>query len=86
MHTKLLGQLENIAKDGRKYFGGEKPSAADFQLLGIAQSKWTNPNIKDEDLKKVQLELFEKHENVKRILDGLRQENGLDDFIKELHA
>ena len=30
MHTKLLGQLENIAKDGRKYFGGEKPSAADF--------------------------------------------------------
>ena len=86
MQTKCLGQLEAIAKDGRKYFGGDKPSAVDFHLLGICQSLWTNPNIKDEAIKKVQTENFEKHANVKRIMDTLRGENGLDDYIKELHA
>ena len=82
--TKMLDTLEARFADGRKYVGGEQLTAADFYLVGAHVGFLANPNGKNPEFSAAVTEEFNKRTNVKRIVDQVRSEKGLNEYIAAL--
>ena len=83
--AKALDILDARWADGRKYAAGDKITAGDFQLLAIDIGLMNNAGgAKCKELSAEILEVRNAHKNVVRILDQVRGENGLDEWIKSL--
>ena len=83
---KLLDALEERFKDGRKYCAGDVLTASDFKLLNTVCAFIENPNGKFQDQFDAYNVEYQKRTNVKRIVDSLKKENGLEAYIAECHA
>merc|ERR1712151_720417 len=79
---KFLDTLEKRFADGRKYCSGAQIAAGDFQLLALDAGIFSNTESKNPAFNKELGEELAKRTNVKRIIDQVRGENGLDDYIK----
>ena len=83
--TTGLDILEDRWTDGRKYCAGEEITASDFQLLCVACSYLNNTaGGKHPDWSKTVADELVKRENIVRIIDQVRSENGLDEYIKSM--
>ena len=83
---KLLDALEERFKDGRKYCAGDQLTASDFKLLNTVCAFIENPNGKFQDQFDAYNVEYKKRTNVKRIVDSLKKENGLEAYIEQCHA
>ena len=83
---KFLDTIEERCKDGRKYFAGAQITACDFKVLASTVGFFENPNGKVPEFNQAMNEEYCKHENVKRICETLKSENGLAAYIQELYA
>ena len=80
---KALGILDARWADGRKHAAGDKVTCADFCILANDCGVLNNEaGAKHKDLAKEILEIRNKYTNVVRVIDNIRGENGLDEFIK----
>ena len=82
--TKFLDTLEARFADSRKYVAGEQITAADFYLVGAHVGCLANPSGRGPEFSAAVTEEFNKRTNVKRIVDQVRSEKGLNEYIAAL--
>ena len=82
--TKFLDTLEARFADGRKYVAGDQITAADFALVGAHVGFFANPSGRNPEFSAAVTAEFNKRTNVKRIVDQVRSEKGLNEYINAL--